>query len=208
MKLKLATLIVSVFMAATAFSQEKNRELYITNSLQNWNLTSLSFELEYKSQLKDNTYLRLRSGSNYFTTTNISDPNDAAKIVGRNYNIRGGLGIGLEKRKQLSDNIMFFNGLNIYGNYITNFEKFTDPAYTFVDQERRSYYPHVALTYHVGMYINLKERLLLGLTYEPFLYYQRQREYQGTTKTKVSDTFGANISPSNLSIMLGVRWHK
>lgn len=109
-------LLSVVFSTSETIAQEsdstKNRELYLTGNV----LQLKDFGMEYKSEYKKNTYLRLGISSLYLNVdkTMYEDPSPINSPYSITSEFRGKFELGIEKRKQINNRFEAF----ISGNFI------------------------------------------------------------------------------------------
>lgn len=196
---------LSVFQSS---AQEKAREVYLrTQGSEALSFLSTRVSLEFKNQLKENTFLRVKAQNFTLNSGSIYSPGDN-RIIGRNYQFNIAGGIGLEKRKQLNDKLTFFHGPCLNNSFSLEIADINNTVLNASDIKNESFNNSTSLSYNLGMYAELKEWLVIAFQYEPYVsYYFRQASSSGTVIAE-SNLFNSSFGPSNASLLIGVRWHK
>jgi hypothetical protein len=125
--LKQVYLVTFLSVTFVTFGQQSNagkiKEIYLSGDL----LKFQNLGLQYKTQIKDNTYFRIGlAGLNI--GFNKSNPSPANYLVHITSNISGSFDIGLEKRRSITEALTCFYGINLYNAAIFNRNKTEDPT--------------------------------------------------------------------------------
>lgn len=195
-KLLIAVLLTSAFAQTKA--QEKNKELYIsTNSF-----TTLTQQIDYRSQLKSGKYLRLTFGSGQLRFLDHT-PRSSTQFPESAFNVGFSGSIGLEKRNDIAEKVEFFKGLNLILSPDYTIINSRDPITLAPDQTHSYYSLAGGVSAHFGIKTIVKDRLILGAIYEPALIAHLD-EIGDATRFGSSLFFG----PSQVRLMIGFKWNK
>jgi hypothetical protein len=125
--LKYVLLVTFLTGAFVTYGQQsssgKIKEVYLSGDL----LKFQNLGLQYKTQIKDNTYFRIGlAGLNGDITK--SNPGMINSLVRISSNFSGSFDIGMEKRKSISETLTCFYGINLYNWSSFNRIKTEDPT--------------------------------------------------------------------------------
>ena len=191
LKIMARSLLFFIFFANVAFGQEpsttRNNEFYLTLA----DFSPLNVHLKYKKQIGARTYLK-------FGLVNLSAsrtefiPNGGAVSTRTTYS--GGLEIGIEFRKELTEKLTFFHGPNIRYSYQATIEKMNVP----ITDDKTTTDVHIAsIPYSIGVLFNLTPKLLLAAEINPSVNFGQTQvrntsgslTYTGTTTTNFNFAF-------------------
>lgn len=131
----------------------------------------IPINFEYKKQKKNNTFYKvgLFSLSSQYNKDELNQDVFGNSYFGERKYLSGGINIGLEFRKSLSDHLTFFHGPNLglfYSLSTFNPKNNYNTSYTKTKQENYS----ISLPYTLGLLFNINKHLLMAAQINPSIY--------------------------------------
>jgi len=163
-------IFLSMFFVAVAGSAQTTpdpltSEFYLT-SMNPINLSS--WGLQYKSEYKKERYVTL-SVANLISGYGESLPKTTGFFSESHFVIHPEIGIGLEKRKNLDNNLMLAYGPTVGGSLDYSWKKKNDPSLPLEDRTSSSLALHPFVGYSVGLLYPLSKNILLSAYLNPRL---------------------------------------
>jgi hypothetical protein len=208
-------LILSILfcsLSSSPFAQEletgKIKELYLSGSLLNFS----NFGLQYKSELKHNNFFRLGfTGFNYdYEKLHNGSPNPPSGDYVAVTHISGRFEVGLEKRKQITDKLTAFHGIN----FITSTRFQRNKLASSITQDL-GYLDDFSITtglgFNFGFIFKIAGDFSISAEIIPELVYKYSSTERivGPIKVKDSNKQGSfNIDNESVRVSFLYQWHK
>ena len=164
--------LLILLTSIASFGQQANsgkiKEIYLSGDL----LKFQNLGLQYKNQIKDNTYFRV-SLADFNYNVNKTDAGLQNSLIHITTNISGSFDIGLEKRKSLTDVFSCFYGLNLY-NW-TSFNRINNPQDPTLPRELRhlnNYDIDLGFGFNSGFILKVFKDLFISAELMPRILYK------------------------------------
>lgn len=202
---------VLVLLTQNLFSQEsdkpKIKEIYLTGNLLTFNF----FGSQYKSELKNGNFLRIGMTDIH---SEVRKQNYALPMTGLPYTsteISGIFEIGLEKRKQITDKLFAFYGVNFVVSSNFHRNKRQDVSLPLESRRLDDYSINPGFGFNSGLIYSISDEFLISAELTPRLLYHYSTSQRVTGLDKVNDTSHAiSFDLDNQSIRVSViyKWNK
>ncbi len=195
------------FLSSGLIAQEpmndKTREIYLSGNL----LTFNNFGFQYKSETKKGNYFRVGANNLQY---NISKHNPASPTQYDHVSsyLTGGLDIGLEKRKQITERLSAFCGINLAVSASFLRDKDNDPALTDELSFTDDWDIRPGLGFNSGFILKILNDFSISAEIIPRLYYLHSSNQiiQGTEKLKSTNNSGI-LELNNQSVRISLIYH-
>lgn len=186
-------LILFSLLANIALGQDtikkKTKEYYLSIA----GFSPLNIQIKYKKQIGQKTFFKLG-------LVNISgafsdlQPNNSTAFPSKTSNLSGGLQIGIEFRKQLTDKFTFFHGPNL--NYVYSISKtlYLNPAIPQREQINISERHTGSIPYTLGLLFNMSKHVLIAVEINPSINISQSNSKYGNSQS-------LNPSYTNINFM-------
>lgn len=198
--------LLTTNLIAQESDSNKVREIYLNGNL----LTFNNFGLQYKSSLKENTFLRIG-------LTNISIDLENKKFglllpYGTTWtNLASRFEIGLEKRKPLSEKLSFFYGINLTTSISFQRVKTDNPSLSKDLRTLDDLGINPGLAFNTGFILNVADNFSISAEIIPqfILKYSSSERISGLEKIKDTTTGGSFVcNNESARISFIYRWNK
>ena len=194
-------------LSSGLFAQEssygKTRELYLSGNL----LTFNNFGLQYKSETKKGNYFRVgvTSLASHFLKSNPASP---TLYNHTSTNLSGGFDIGLEKRKQVTEKLTAFYGINLAVSADFQRSKYDDPTLPKNLRFTDDFSISPGLGFNSGFILNILNDFSISAEIIPKLnfIYTSNQNIQGTEKVKSTNN-GGSLQLDNQSVRISFIYH-
>jgi len=208
----LILLILFGLLSSSLFAQEletgKIKELYLSVSP----LSFSNFGLLYKSELKHNNFFRLGfTGFNFdHKKPHYGSPNPPSGDYVAVTDISGRFEVGLEKRKQITDKLTAFHGINFITS--TSFQRNKlEPSITQDLDDLDNFSITTGLGFNFGFIVKIAGDFSISAEIIPELVYKYSstERIAGLIKVKDSNKHGSfNIDNESVRVSFIYQWHK
>ncbi len=210
-------ILIGAFVSTSAVIAQdsdsiRNREIYLTGNV----LELKDFGMEFKSEYKKNTYLRLGITNIFLNVfkTNYEDPSPINSPYSISSEFRGRFEVGIEKRKQINNRLEGFISINfILGG------GFSRMKYDFPDTPRNlqfldNYSISSGFDFNSGFIAKISDQFLIAAEIVPgiiFSYYSYQKlqpadpEIEKVKGENFTGTFNLDNEFARLSLVY--RWN-
>ncbi|MPM03648.1 hypothetical protein SDC9_49915 [bioreactor metagenome] len=166
-------------------------------------LSALSFGFDYKMQFKNSTFLKLSALSLSYTNQE-NTPTSTSDFSTAYMAYSGGLGVGLEFRKNLSDKFTFYHGPGIGVSYQYSENTNNDPAVSLDFRQYSNQTMIYNVNYSLGFMYSVCEHFLVSAQLSAsFNYRDGKNEYSmNPSSNNTSKSFYGGFSDEIGSISL------
>jgi hypothetical protein len=210
LRIYFVVIILAVFFPSSLFAQESGksriREIYLNGNL----LTFNNFGLQYKSETPKGNFFRI--GVTTFNSDVVKYKPGSSVLFGTiSTNISGGFEIGLEKRKQLTEKLSAFYGINFTSTANFARSKNDNPAIPADLRYTDSFNINPGLGFNSGFILKITADFLMSAEIIPQILfrYSSSEGVEGSNKVKHVNT-GGSLNFDNQSVRVSViyRWNK
>jgi hypothetical protein len=184
----------------------KIREIYLSGNF----LTFNNFGAQYKAETKKGNFFRigLTSFNSTFNKTNIGSP---SAYDNKTTDIGGGFEIGFEKRKQITEKLTAFYGINLTAS--SNFQRYKseNPSLPMDLRHTDHFSIFPGLSFNSGMILKITGDFSIAAEIIPRLLftYSSNENINGSAKVKDIITGGSfGFNNQSLSVSLIYKWNK
>jgi hypothetical protein len=213
MKKRNSVLLLSIIMGllfSGLYAQEsvpgKIRELHLSGNI----LTFSNFGLQYKSELRNGNFFRIGLNSLNFNI-NKSNPGSSVAYNSVSTSFSGGFDIGLEKRKQITEKLTAFYGINFTTSVSFDRSKYENPSLPQNLRYLDSFSINPGLGFNSGFILKISDAFLISAEVIPklILRYSSSQGIDGSDKVKHINTGGSfNFDNQSVLVSLIYRWNK
>ncbi len=199
----LFTFIVSVSEISSQEVKPKFNEIDLSIN----SITNLDFGIDYKTSFNSNTLLRLELFNFDFKTTE-NDPANPSLFKTNHNNLQSNIGIGIEKRKTLSDKLNFYTGIDILLNVYWDRLKTDNP---FLSENLRTVDAlslNPGLGFKTGLHYKLNNDLSIGFSFSPHVYFRYLQVGTSFDSKEKEKEGNININLDEISLSIIYRWNK
>ena len=198
--------LLSSGLFAQESSNGKTRELYLSGNL----LTFDNFGLQYKSETKKGNYFRVGMTSlvSHFLKSNPASP---TLYNHTSTNLSGGFDIGLEKRKQVTERLTAFYGINLTASTDFQRSKYDDPTLPANLRFTDDFNISPGLGFNSGFILNVLNNFSISAEIMPrlLMIFNSNQNVIGTNKVKDTNMGGSfNFNSSSVRISFVYNWIK
>jgi hypothetical protein len=198
--------LISSNILAQDPADTRSKEIYLSGNL----LTFSDFGLQYKKELKNNTYFRIGFASLNpgYTRNNPGSSNmfDRSFLI-----ISGSFDLGLEKRKSINEKLTAFGGINLYSSISFGRNKTENPNLPRELRYADSFAINSGLGFNSGLILKLLDNFSISAEITPRLLvnYSSNQNVVGTNKIKDTSTGGSfNFDSSSVRVSFIYNWTK
>ena len=210
LQLSLIALTIFGLISTNLFSQEskpgKVKELYLNGNL----LTFNNFGLQYKSELNNGNFFRIGWVNFYTGFSNLKD-GTSPQYNSSDFHFNGDFEIGLEKRKQISERLTFFYGINFLTMTSFNIHKKEDPGMPLDQRSLNDLNLSPGIGFDTGLMFKITGDFSIAAEIMPALLfnYASREEISGTETVKDTQT-GVSLDFNTQSVLISLvyRWNK
>lgn len=201
-------LILTAFSAPYLFAQEsetgKIKELYLSGNL----LTFNNFGLQYKTELKKGTFFRIGLINLFFDSSKQkSDPSSYA-LPSIYTDIEGSFEIGLERRKQVTEKLTAFYGINFITSTSFSRNKVEDPGLPEELRHLDSFSINPGLGFNSGFIFKIAKDFSISAEIIPRLIFKYSSNEGPGIATKVHHIItGGEFNLDNQSVRVSIIYH-
>jgi len=198
--------LISLNVNAQDPGDSKSKEIYLSGNL----LTFSDFAFQYKTELRNNTYFRIglaRLSPNFYK----SNPGSPTAYETSTLSVSGSIDLGIEKRKQISENLILFSGINLYTGSGFNRSKTEDPSLPLDLRHEDNFNINSGLGFNSGFILKLMDNIALSAEIMPrlLIVYNSSQNVVGTNKikdTKIGGSF--NFDTYSFRVSFIYKWIK
>ncbi len=170
-------------------------------------IINLDFGVDYKTSINKNTLLRIQIFDFDFTTQEVIPANPSIFIT-KQTEVRSTIGFGIEKRKALTDKLLFFSGIDILLNGWWARLKVDDPELSKEKQKTDNYSIHPCVGFKSGLYFKISEEFKLGFSVFPQGYYKYTEIETTDHLHQISNEGDFKLSIDEISLSVIYKWNK
>ncbi len=159
-------------------------------------LSNLQLGFDYKVQLKNQTFLKLSALSLSFTDQ-VNDPTSSSEYRRESLAYSGGIGCGLEFRKELTDKFAFFHGPNIGFRYNYDTHTNNDPSLDLYSRKRSTQSMHYWVSYTLGFMYSISSHFLVSAQMYPGVFFTTSQHKYELIPSQNYNSMTAGLSMSD-----------
>ncbi|PKP04152.1 MAG: hypothetical protein CVU11_05985 [Bacteroidetes bacterium HGW-Bacteroidetes-6] len=164
----IALLVFCTQLEAQESSAPKTKEYCFTLPVPT-DLSNIQLGFDYKVQLKNQTFLKLSAFSLSFTDQ-VNDPGSSTGFRSEYLSYSGGIGCGLEFRKNITDKFTFFHGPNIGFSYDYTAYTNDDPSVVLNLRKNSLQSIHYSVSYTLGFMYSISSHILVLAQMNPGIF--------------------------------------
>ena len=179
-------LLLFCFLANISLGQDtikKTKEYYLAVA----NFSPLNIQIKYKKQIGKNSFFKIGL-INMSGSFGDQQPNNSTSFPTKTSNLSGGLQIGIEFRKQLTDKFTFFHGPNINYVYYISTTHLLNPAIPQRQQTNTSEEHTGSIPYTLGLLFNMSKHILIAAEINPSINISQSNSKYGNNAS-LNSTF-------------------
>ena len=208
----LALILILGFTSINISGQDSSRplskEIYLTGKI----LDFTNLGLEYKSEIKENTFFRM--GINNLSLNLQRDKNGDPNSIfppTKRYAVSGRYEFGIEKRKIITDKLQAFYGIDIFtwGSFYRHFQQDPSLPYDLRFHDNLSVTP--GFSFKSGLILKISDAFSIAAEIAPEIFYSFGYNEKTVGNIKVKDTSSngiISISNQNVWIAFVYKWDK
>ena len=182
------------------------KEIYISSSA----ISTGNFGLQYKSGINESTFFRLallsiNTGFESFT------PVVTNQFSSSDFEINGGLEVGLEKRSSITEKMKIFYGIDLICNSGYRRNRSDSPNLPEDLRALDDLYIYPGLGFKSGVILNIKNDFFISAELSPqilYKYYSHERITNSELRKERTTGFDLNLNNESVRISLIYRWTK
>lgn len=195
-------LILFSFLANIGLGQDtikKTKEYYLAVA----NFSPLNIQIKYKKQIGKKSFFKigLINVSGAFSN---QQPNNSTSFPTKTSNLSGGLQIGIEFRKQLTNKFTFFHGPNLNYVYSISTTRSLNPAIPQREQTNTLEDHTGSIPYTLGLLFNMSKHILIGAEINPSINISQSNSKYGNNPSLNSTYTNINFSFDNRYGLLSI----
>ena len=168
------------------------------------NINHITIGFDYKVQLGQSTFLKLSTFDLAFSYSK-SNPSSSTNYPTSIISYSGGLGAGLEFRKELTPELTFFHGPNLGYSYSNNTITSDNPAYSLNNRKTITQTHNAGISYSLGLMLKVFNRIYFAAQLNPsaalhFTEYEN-RMYPAQGYKSTTAAFGFSDEIGSVSII-------
>lgn len=188
-------------------SETKVKELYLSGNL----LTFDNFGLQYKSELNNGNFFRIGMTNIYAMTSKSNEAIPVPVIPSTSSHYAGTFDIGLEKRKQITNKLTCFYGLNFVITTSLDRNKREDPTLSRDLRHLNNFSINPGFGFNSGFIYKISDEFSISAELIPQLLYNYSSRERISGTDKVLDTIqGGSFIFDNRSVLVSLiyKWGK
>jgi len=210
MKKLIILILIIGFFSPDQFAQDpdndRRKEVYLSGNI----LTFSNFGLQYKTELKNNTFFRFGVASLYpsFTKNNTGS---SSQYNSSSFNLSGGLDLGLEKRYSITEKLSAFYGINLYSGTAFIRNTTDNPTLTLELRHEDSFITNSGFGFDSGLILRLSDGISISAEIIPrlLIFYETHQNVVATHKETEKNTGASfNINSNSLRVSFIYNWTK
>jgi len=196
-------LILLSFIANISFGQDtikkKTKEYYLAVA----NFSPLNIQIKYKKQLGKKSFLKIGL-INMSGSFGNQQPNNPTSFPTKTSNLSGGIQIGIEFRKQLTDKFTIFHGPNLNYVYTISTTRTLNPIIPQKEQTNTIEDHTGSIPYTFGLLFNMSKHILIAAEINPSINISQSKTKNGNNANLNSTYTNFNFGFDNRYGLLSI----